>query len=109
MLLLLLLLRDDCIQPPGAILEVQRAIETVYPEYNDLTVKAENGFGPTLTLGQFEKEQADATLAKLQADWQPVEFPVSEVREGEARARARARRRDDEGDERRWNAHRCTC
>jgi 2'-5' RNA ligase len=65
--------------PPNAIKELQRAIETVLPEYNELVLKNESGFAPHLTLGQYDKEGIEETVAKLQAQWQPIDWEVKEL------------------------------
>lgn len=66
-------------QPPTAIKELQRAIETVLPEYNELVLKNESGFAPHLTLGQYDKEGIEETVAKLQAQWTPIDWEVKEL------------------------------
>jgi len=65
--------------PANSIAELQKKVEAVFPEYNDLVLKGESGFAPHMTLGQFDKEGIEQTVSKLQAEWQPVEFPVKEL------------------------------
>jgi len=65
--------------PPKAFSDLQRAIEVALPEYNDLVLKSESGFAPHLTLGQFDKEGIEETVAKWQAQWQPIEWDVKEL------------------------------
>lgn len=66
-------------QPANAISDLQRAIETVLPEYNDLVLKNESGFAPHLTLGQFDKEGIEETVAKIQSQWTPIDWDVKEL------------------------------
>lgn len=65
--------------PANAINDLQRALETVLPEYNDLVLKNESGFPPHLTLGQFDKEGIEETVAKIQAQWTPIDYDVKEL------------------------------
>jgi hypothetical protein len=37
------------------ILDLQKAVEDVYPTYNDLLLKGEHGFQTNLLLGTFDK------------------------------------------------------
>jgi len=64
---------------PNAIQQLQRNIESMYPEYNDLVLKNESGFPPQLCLAQFTKESVNEQLAKLQSTWKPIEFTVKEL------------------------------
>jgi len=66
-------------EPAGAIMQLQKAVEQYYPDYNDLVMKNEHGFEPQLSLGQFEKEEVESKLADLQASWKPLEFQVKEL------------------------------
>lgn len=66
-------------QPRQALVALQRALQRVVPDCDDLTHFLQ-GFEPHLSLGQVQaRGRLEKLLALLQADWQPIRFRAGQV------------------------------
>lgn len=61
------------------IVDLQRHLESLFPQCNDLSKKSSNGFTPHLTVGQSSKNQAEGFTQKFQVDWNPLTFTVDSI------------------------------
>lgn len=66
-------------EPMKPLQELQAAMASVLPDCNDVRLY-EFGFTPHLSVGQANgREYMEKLLARLQADWKPLQFTVWEV------------------------------
>jgi 2'-5' RNA ligase len=65
-------------EPKTRLVALQTALWRAVPDYDD-TRKYSGGFTPHLSVGQVPAGRADALLAALQEDWEPVTFTAAEV------------------------------
>ena len=66
-------------QPGETVVQLQAALEMAVPDCNE-TSGYPGGFTPHLSVGQVREHDRMATLeVDLQADWQPLSFPVQHV------------------------------
>eukprot|EP00698_Gefionella_okellyi_P009431 TRINITY_DN2397_c0_g1_i3.p1 TRINITY_DN2397_c0_g1~~TRINITY_DN2397_c0_g1_i3.p1 ORF type:complete len:231 (-),score=66.16 TRINITY_DN2397_c0_g1_i3:10-702(-) len=67
-------------EPPEALVELQTALETAFPGYNDQSQIGDHGFVPHLSVGQCKAEKRCKELvAEFQANWTPIEFVLTDV------------------------------
>lgn len=66
-------------EPADALQQLQQAMLQAFPDCDDLATRHENGFSPHLTCGQWAKAEVQRAVERLNADWEPLEFEVTEV------------------------------
>lgn len=66
-------------EPAAPLRRLQAALQERFPDCDDVS-RFPQGFTPHLSVGQVRGRAArDALLARLRADWVPLEFPVREA------------------------------
>lgn len=62
-----------------SVLGIQKQLEILFPEFNELSSRTDNGFQPHLTLGQFRPKDVERVKVQYQKDWNDFDFEVKEV------------------------------
>jgi len=72
-------------EPPNALIKLQKDLESVFPDCNDLSTLSADGFHPHLTVGQFNgqpatlKKKTEFLDPKGSIAWKPITFTVDKV------------------------------
>ncbi|KAK6171538.1 hypothetical protein SNE40_019706 [Patella caerulea] len=62
-----------------SVMNLQKNLENLYPDFNDLSTINSAGFQPHLTLGQFKKSEIKKFLENFKSNWKPIDFKVDEI------------------------------
>ena len=64
--------------PKDSLTDLHANLIRALPEFDD-TAKFRRGFHPHLSIGQFQHGDVERETQRLQADWSPIQFAVSEI------------------------------
>ena len=62
-----------------SVMEIQRKLEAMFPEFNELSTRSDKGFQPHLSLGQFKPNAVEKWKDQFKAGWTDIEFEVKEI------------------------------
>ena len=66
-------------EPQALFVQLQEVLHTAFPDYDDQS-RFSGGFTPHLSVGQVaSRRELQSLTAALQAEWQPLQFPIAAV------------------------------
>jgi len=61
------------------VLSLQRRLQDMFPDCNDLSTISDQGFTPHLSLGQFRPRNVESFVHQLRSNWTEIVFQVTDI------------------------------